>query len=189
MSLGGSRRDLLRSTIGKWLESAVESAERRVVHERYVRPPGALPEMGFLAACTRCGACSSVCPVHAIVVVPPSGGLAAGTPYVDARREACVACTDMPCMQACPTGALTPPPSGWEGYRIASLELLPERCITFRGEPCRVCVDHCPRGEAALVIDDTGHPVIHMEGCVGCGMCVHVCVAYPPAFQLTPAEG
>src|SRR6476646_724891 len=51
------RRDLLRSVFGEWLERLVAETERKLIQRRYVRPPGALPEMGFLTACTRCGAC------------------------------------------------------------------------------------------------------------------------------------
>ena len=185
----GDRRDLLRSAFGEWLERLVAETERKLVQRRFVRPPGALPELAFLTACTRCGACAPVCPVRAIVTVPPDGGLAAGTPYLELDRQACVVCTDMPCARACPTDALTVPLTGWAGYRLAELEFLPERCITYQGTECRACVDACPVGTAALVIDDTGHPAIRREGCVGCGVCVRACVAHPTAFQLHYAEG
>src|SRR4051794_30767256 len=69
-----TRRDMLRSAVGDWLERLMERTENRVVSRRYFRPPGALPEMGFLAACTRCGACTEACPPHAIVSVSTQGG-------------------------------------------------------------------------------------------------------------------
>ena len=47
----------------------------------------------------------------------------------------------------------------------------------------------CPVGEAALVIDEAGHPSLRREGCVGCGVCVRDCIAVPPAFTLHYAEG
>ena len=49
----GTRRDFFRDAIGDWVERLMDQAEGRVVGRRYVRPPGALPEVGFLAACTR----------------------------------------------------------------------------------------------------------------------------------------
>jgi MauM/NapG family ferredoxin protein len=182
------RRALFRSTFGRWVESVMQRTEQRVVTKRYLRPPGALPEVGFLAACTRCGLCVDPCPPGAIRLATSDGGLAAGTPYIDVSIEPCIACPDMPCAKACPTGALTLPPGGWTGYRLAALELVTERCVTFQGKPCTVCADSCPIGSAALAIDEGGHPVIKPEGCVGCGVCVRACITTPSSLTLTPLE-
>jgi ferredoxin-type protein NapG len=182
-----NRRDLLRSAVGDWLERLVAQTEERVIQRRYFRPPGALPEMGFLAACTRCGACADACPPHAIIKVPSDGGLAAATPHIEPSVQPCIACPTMPCVAACPTGALSPTANGWSGYRLGVIEFRPERCITYKGSACRVCADACPVGEAALTIDEAGHPVLRAEGCVGCGVCVRVCVTTPSSFDLTYA--
>ena len=183
-----TRRGMLRSVLGDWVERLMARTETRVVHRRYLRPPGALPEMGFLAACTRCGACGDACPPHAIITVPRDGGLAAGTPYIDSTREPCIACPTMPCAAACPTPALTPPARGWTNYRMAAVEFHAERCLTFAGTPCRVCADTCPVGERALTIDEAGHPVLRYEGCVGCGACVRACISTPGSLTLTYLE-
>lgn len=182
------RRTLFRDSFGRWMRGVVEKTEGRLVQNRYVRPPGALPEVGFLAACTRCGACSPVCPVKAIRTVPPAGGLAAGTPFLEPVSQPCIACEDMPCVAACPTGALTLPAKGWTEYRLGRVEFNAERCVTFEGSPCRVCVDACPVGERALAQDEAGHPVLKMEGCVGCGMCVRECITSPSSFTFFPSE-
>ena len=187
--MDSERRGLFRQVFGSWLGEVVERTEERVVARRYLRPPGALPEIGFLAACTRCGACAEVCPPHAILTVRPDGGLAAGTPYLDITVQPCTVCPDMPCAEACPTDALIRPATGWSGYRLAALELDPERCITFHGNACGVCAGVCPVGEAALAIDAGGHPVIRQEGCVGCGLCVRACVTTPSSLRLIIAEG
>lgn len=184
----GNRRAFFRDSIGRWVEGMVEAAEERVVQKRYLRPPGALPEVGFLAACTRCGECLPVCPPGAIQKVPTTGGLAAGTPYIDPAIQGCTVCADMPCARACPTEALSIPTRGWQGYRLGMVELVPERCVTFVGTACRACADACPVGPAALVIDATGHPVLKQEGCVGCGVCVRACITYPSSMQLKPLE-
>jgi MauM/NapG family ferredoxin protein len=179
-----NRRDMLRSAMGDWLERLMARTEERVVSRKYFRPPGALPEIGFLAACTRCGACADTCPPHAIVSVSTQGGLAAGTPYLDFETKACSACVTMPCAAACPTAALTVPPNGWSDYRLTEVEFYPERCLTFKGMACRLCVEACPVGEAALVIDEGGHPVLRRESCVGCGACASSCPTNPSSFEL-----
>ena len=181
-----NRRDILRSAVGDWLERLMARTEDRVVSQRYFRPPGALPEIGFLAACTRCGACVEACPPRAIVTVPTHGGLAAGTPCIDFETQPCQACVTMPCAAACPTGALTLPRNGWSGYRLTQVEFFPERCLTFQGIPCRICVDACPIGEAALTQDDAGKPVLRRESCVGCGACAGSCPTSPSSFELSP---
>jgi MauM/NapG family ferredoxin protein len=187
MSFGDSdRRTLFRDALSKWAGSMMESVEGRVVQRHYFRPPGALPEVAFLSACTRCSECIRVCPAHAIVKLPPEAGFAAGTPAIHPSSQPCIVCEDMPCAAICPTEALTVPEGGWNGYRLGKLELNPERCITFSGTTCGVCADACPVGTAALAIDDAGHPVIKAEGCVGCGACVRACVTSPSSFTLTP---
>ena len=184
----GSRRDLFRHAVGDWFEKLLESAEGRVVTRQYYRPPGALPEVGFLAACTRCGDCITVCPVRAILKVPADGGFAAATPYIDPGYQPCVVCADMPCAAACPTDALTVPPDLWGGVRMGALELLTERCVTFQGTECGVCARACPVGSAALAMDDAGHPVLRAEGCVGCGVCVRACITHPSSLKLSRVE-
>jgi MauM/NapG family ferredoxin protein len=184
----GSRRDLFRSAVDGWLRRVMERTEERVVARRYHRPPGALPEVAFLAACTRCGACVEACPPAALVPVAPDGGLAAGTPRLEPAMQPCAVCADMPCVRACPTDALTLPAAGWTGERLGEIELVPERCITFQGITCDACAQACPVGEAALAIDEAGHPVLRREACVGCGACVRACVSTPSSFDLRPLE-
>jgi NAD-dependent dihydropyrimidine dehydrogenase PreA subunit len=94
----------------------------------------------------------------------------------------------MPCVTACPTDALTLPGLGWAETRLATVAFLPERCVTFDGTACGVCAAVCPVGEAALAIDEAGHPVLKAEGCVGCGACVRSCITAPSSFELSFVE-
>ncbi|GAB4169519.1 MAG: ferredoxin-type protein NapG [Rhodocyclaceae bacterium] len=73
-----------------------------------LRPPGALDEKDFLASCIKCGQCVQVCPVQAIRLADLVDGFGVGTPYIDARAQACdFSCDAVQCILACPTGALT----------------------------------------------------------------------------------
>ena len=179
---GGDRRSFFRRALGNAMEQVAKATEERIVQKRYVRPPGALGEVGFLTACTRCGACAAACPAGSILHVPSSGGLAAATPYLEPARIPCIACPDMPCAAACPTDALTVPANGWEGQRLGWIEFHPDRCITFEGKECGVCVRSCPVGERALSLDEDGRPVLKVEGCVACGVCVRDCITVPSSF-------
>jgi ferredoxin-type protein NapG len=178
------RRGFFRDTFGRVAREVARRTEERVAPRRYFRPPGARPEPEFLALCTRCGDCVSVCPVQAIRTAPPSAGLAAGTPLLELAVQACVVCKDMPCAAACETGALVVPPDGWAAVRLGVLELDTERCITFQGASCGVCARACPVGEQALALDAAGRPVLRPEGCVGCGVCVTSCVTIPSSLRL-----
>lgn len=181
----GDRRGFFRDMAIRLVRELGRRAEERVVQRRWFRPPGATtPEIAFLAACTRCGECVDVCPAHAIRKAPASAGLAAGTPVLEPTIQACVVCDEIPCVQACPTDALTLPPGGWRGIRLGVLALDVNRCITFHGASCGVCARACPVGERAITMDEGGRPVLRPEGCVGCGVCVTACVTAPSSLSL-----
>ncbi len=74
--------------------------------ENRLRPPGAVDEKKFLALCIKCGQCLQVCPYHSIKLADMAKGIGVGTPYIDATERGCYACTAVPCVLACPSGAL-----------------------------------------------------------------------------------
>ncbi len=180
----GDRRLFFKDTIGRLARALARRAERRVAPHRPLRPPGALPEVAFLAACTRCGDCMDVCPVSAIHKAGTSMGLAAGTPVIDPDIQPCVACEEIACAASCPTEALTVPEGGWESFSFGRIELDPNRCVAFDGVECGVCARSCPIGDRALALDTGGRPVIKPEGCVGCGVCVRACVTTPSSLAV-----
>src|SRR5439155_20200589 len=71
--------------------------------------------------------------------------------------------SDMPCARACATGALVVPPDGWARVHMGTLELDPERCITFQGVSCGVCARACPRSEEhTSELQSRGHLVCRL---------------------------
>lgn len=148
-----------------------------------LRPPGAIVEHLFVDACQRCGRCVEVCPRQAIAPLEASAGAAAGTPVIRARQAPCVVCAGLACTQACPSGALTR--VAVFDVEMGTAEVDRARCLTFRGEACRACVDACPVPGALLESD--GHPVVQAS-CIGCGVCEHVCPTPEAAIVVRPAR-
>ena len=132
------RRELLRSAL---LGTAVVGAALggffplAALAETRLRPPGAIAERDFLAACIKCGQCVQVCPVQAIVLADIDEGFGVGTPYIDAREQACdFSCDALQCILACPTGALDHRPSKPEEVRMGFARLAnPDSCLARQG--------------------------------------------------------
>lgn len=101
-----------------------------------LRPPGAIDEEAFLAACIKCGQCVQVCPVEAIELADLTDGLSNGTPFIAARDQACdFSCDATQCILACPTGALSHAVDRKEQVRMGVARLVrPDACLARRGE-------------------------------------------------------
>ena len=135
MSTSPSRRRFLRTTavffgiiatslatyfpaIAKWIPSRL-------------RPPGAVIEEDFLSSCIKCGQCVQVCPVEAIVLADLDEAMSIGTPYIDARSQACdFSCEALQCILACPTGSLSHDITKKEEVRMGLARVVnPEACL------------------------------------------------------------
>ena len=162
-----------------------------------IRPPGALPEVDFLAACIRCGECMRVCPTNGLQPVGFERGLDGLwsprlVPRIGPCDYRCNACT-----RVCPTGALRPLDLADKQRRAIGLARVDRsRCIPWVGSQayakdgggaadcnCGVCEEFCPVPTKAIRfnsvhvpgIGEVRRPFIVESLCVGCGTCEHVC--------------
>ncbi len=71
-----------------------------------LRPPGALEEHQFLALCIKCGQCLQVCPYDSILLEDIWAKAGVGTAYIQPQERGCYLCKALPCILACPSGAL-----------------------------------------------------------------------------------
>ncbi|MBK9080952.1 MAG: 4Fe-4S dicluster domain-containing protein [Rhizobiales bacterium] len=159
-----------------------------------LRPPGAIDEDAFLAACIKCGQCVQVCPVQAIELADLIEGLGSGAPYIAARAQACdFSCDAVQCVLACPTGALTHKIDKKEQVRIGVAELAaPDRCLARKGQgfkgPARG-VDHAGKLRYPEIDRWKPKPVAaHPYDLDLCDLCVRQC-PIEGAISLQPAAG
>ncbi len=152
--------------------------------QKWLRPPGALEEKKFLAACTQCTDCQTACPYDSIRRLGPEFGPNAQTPAIIPDESPCYLCDDMPCIAACEPGALLPVDRRDVLMGVAVLEK--EKCYVTQGQPCDYCFLRCPLKDAAITRCDSGLPVILDGGCVGCGVCAYLCPG--DALWINPAQ-
>ncbi|MCW8957363.1 MAG: ferredoxin-type protein NapG [Gammaproteobacteria bacterium] len=164
-----------------------------------LRPPGVGEEKDFLAACIRCGLCVRDCPYNTLKLSELSDSVALGTPYFEARQVPCEMCEDIPCVKACPTGALDPELTNIDDSRMGLAVVVDqEACIAFQGLRCEVCFNVCPVQGKAITLDRqhnarTGKhaliiPVVHSDACTGCGKCEHSCILDEAAIKILPMK-
>lgn len=161
-----------------------------------VRPPGARPEPQFLGACIRCGMCVRDCPYHILNLAKPEQPMATGTPYFVARNGPCEMCEDIPCVKACPTGALDHKLTDIGKSRMGLAVLVDhETCLNFLGLRCDVCYRVCPLIDKAITLEQQHNPrskhamfipTVHSDRCTGCGKCEHACVLETAAIRVLP---
>ena len=170
-----------------------------------LRPPGALAEEQFLGACIRCGLCVRECPPHNLKLSGWGDALtkdwatsvAVGTPYFEARKIPCEMCEGVPCVKACPTGALDHQLTDITQARMGVAVLIDEEnCLNFLGLRCDVCYRVCPVIDKAITLEKVNNPrsdrhamllpTVHADACTGCGKCEHSCVLEEAAIKVLP---
>jgi ferredoxin-type protein NapF len=140
-----------------------------------LRPPWAVVEPTFLAACTACGDCIDACPET--VLVRGDGQF----PEFDPMQGECTFCEA--CADACEARALDLVSIGPAWTHKAQIA---DACLARNGVTCFSCRDAC--GEAAIRFAPAlggAVPELDLARCTGCGGCVGVC----PVSAISLAEG
>ena len=207
-----TRRDLFRDIFKKgglmmlggmpWAAYINENKEEEFV----LRPPGAVEEKDFLSSCIKCGICVEKCPYDTLKLSKVSDGALTGTPYFIPRDIPCYMCTDIPCVEVCPTDSLlkdlvSDEKTGKYDINKAEMGLAiidRENCLAYWGIRCDACYRACPLMDEAITLKvernkRTGKhammkPEINSDICTGCGMCEHACVTEKPAIIIMPKE-
>jgi len=166
-----------------------------------LRPPGAIDEGRFLGACIRCGLCVRDCPPGNLKLSTWGDGMARdvaiGTPYFEAREIPCEMCEAIPCVRACPTGALDHALTDINQARMGVAVLIDEEnCLNFLGLRCDVCYRVCPVIDKAITLEKISNPrsdrhamllpTVHADACTGCGKCEKSCVLEKAAIKVLP---
>lgn len=179
-----TRRQFLKLSAGAAAGIALSTVLRSGSSSaKVLRPPGALLESSFRAACIRCGRCMMACPNKALQPVPISSGLDAyATPFIIARQANCCLC--MTCMDVCPTGAIAKVSIEQVNMGKAAIDV--QRCLAWsEDKDCFICGEQCLR--LAIDITDGNKPVLNDALCVGCGTCERNCpVEGAAAIRVSP---
>lgn len=203
-SKGSSRRQFLadaaRMACGVGLLGlglGLYARHARALPPAAIRPPGALAETEFSAACIRCGMCVRDCPYNILHLAKPEEPLSTGTPYFVARQLPCEMCDDIPCVKACPTGALDHKLVDINRARMGLAVLVDhETCLNFLGLRCDICYRICPVIDKAITLEPMANtrtgkhamfiPTVHSDACTGCGKCEKACPTQIAAIKVFP---
>lgn len=184
------RRDFFRRGFGKATEAAVKVADKRVSEraKNWIRPPYAIPELDFLLACTRCNACIESCP-HGVIFSLSArlGADVVNTPALDLLSKGCHLCEDWQCVKVCEPKALFFTEANENGEvslpKLALAAINTNTCLPYSGPECGACESACPV-DGALVFEQE-KPSIHIEYCVGCGLCREACIVEEKAINIS----
>ncbi|MCF7980592.1 MAG: ferredoxin-type protein NapG [Pseudomonadales bacterium] len=175
----------------------IYSKQTRSMPATALRPPGAITEEEFSSACIRCGLCVRDCPYGTLGLSKLGEAVVTGTPYFVARKVPCEMCEDVPCVAACPTGALDHSLTNIDDARMGLATLVDhETCLNLLGLRCDVCYRVCPAIDKAITLEMLHNPrsgkhalfipTVHSGACTGCGKCEYACVLPEAAIKVLP---
>jgi ferredoxin-type protein NapG len=158
-----------------------------------IRPPGALAEADFNALCIKCGQCVAACPYDTLKLATANSGIPIGTPYFIPRETPCYMCENIPCVPACPTGALDHALENIDDARMGLAVIDIENCLSWQGLRCEICFRECPVQGQAISVEHhprrvSKHamfvPLVHSDACTGCGICEQACPTQKAAIRV-----
>ncbi len=159
---------------------------------RLVRPPGAIPEPDFLAACTRCGLCIRSCVTHTLQPAGMDRGILLwGTPIHLMRVAGCEQQCNM-CGRVCPTGAIRNLSLIERQHaKVGTAVIYQSRCVAWRNDQlCLLCDEACPYNAIVFhTIEGHKRPFVDESKCNGCGMCEHACPVEGEAAIIVHPDG
>ena len=108
-------------------------------------------------------------------------------------------CDDIPCVKACPTGALNKELTNIDDARMGLAVIVDqETCLNYQGLRCDVCHRVCPLLNEAITLEPRHNqrsgkhtlfiPVVHSDKCTGCGKCERACVLEEAAIKVLPLD-
>ncbi len=157
-----------------------------------IRPPGALPEMDFLARCVRCGECMAACPTNTLQPIWfQADFMGLFSPSLTPKRGFCIPECHQ-CGLVCPTEAI-PYLLGDERIwaKTGTAVIFRQKCLAWEYQKsCMVCDEVCPF-DAVHFEKESGNPVpvpyVVETKCSGCGYCEYYCpVQNQAAIVVTP---
>jgi ferredoxin-type protein NapG len=108
-------------------------------------------------------------------------------------------CDDIPCVKACPTGALDHKLTDIDQARMGLAVIVDqENCLNYQGLRCDVCYRVCPAINKAITLELMHNPrsdkhalfipTVHSDHCTGCGKCEKSCVLEVAAIKVFPVQ-
>ena len=182
------RRVFLGLGLGAAYRLALPPGRASAAQPSVIRPPASDGGARFTSLCTRCGACSRVCP-SGIIRLGGGGSGWAGVlaPEMSFDSGYCApSCTR--CGEVCPSGAIPRftqkrkhvPPMGTARWDA-------DTCFLGMGRECGACVGACPHAALDMAWDPhnmTSRVVVDPVRCTGCGCCEYVCPVSPKAIRV-----
>jgi ferredoxin len=150
----------------------------KVNTNRLIRPPGAIPEPEFQAACIRCSQCMKICPTNTLqpcLIESGFGGI--WSPRLDTRLAACDQTCAL-CGTVCPTGAIRKLPLEEKKHaKLGTAAIDTGRCLVWAQDRlCLICDEQCPYNAIVFKWKDSSRkPFVVDTKCNGCGFCEKAC--------------